>query len=154
MGFFNFFSRYVPTAPEKLEPAHQSMVDVMAAVSCADGEVTPDEYNVVLANIQDFVKVKEEVAELIVEKSFAILEQEHGVELLLARLKESTLDENERSGVYMSGYAVALLGQRGEEPSERELLERVAEILSLSKTQTHEIEEQCRQALSYTTEQG
>ena len=148
MGFLDFFSRYVPTAPKRLEPAHQSMVDVMAAVSCADGEVTPDEYNVVLANIQDFVGVSEEVAELIVEKSFEILEGEHGVERLLARLKEATLEENERFGIYMSGYAVALLGERGEEPAERALLERVGEILAIDASERAGIERQCREALA------
>ena len=147
MGFFDFFSRYVPTAPEKLEPAHQSMVDVMAAVSCSDGEVTPDEYNVVLANIQDFVGVREEVAELIVEKSFEILEDDHGVERLLGRLSDVTLEKNERFGVYMSGYAVALLGERGEEPAERALLERVGDILDLGASERAEIERQCREAL-------
>lgn len=148
MGFLDFFSRYVPTAPEKLEPAHQSMVDVMASVACADGEVTPDEYNVVLANIQDFVGVSEDVAELIVEKSFAVLEQEHGVERLLARLKETKLSEKETGAVYMSGYAVALLGDRGEEPEETTLLERIAGILELDKAGSNELQRQCREALA------
>ncbi len=148
MSFLDFFSRYVPTAPETLEPAHQSMVDVMASVACADGEVTPDEYNVVLANIQDFVGVREEVAELIVEKSFDILEQDHGVERLLGRLGEATLSDQERGAVYMSGYAVALLGDRGEEPEETELLERIAQIIDLDEAATNELERQCREALS------
>ena len=147
MGFFDFFASYVSTAPEQLEPAHQSMVDVMTAVACADGEVTPDEYNVVLANLLDFVDVDEQAAEQIVEQSFEILDEEYGVERLLGRLSEANLSENERQGVYMSGYAIALLGERGEEPEERELLKRVGEILELSSSQRAELERQCQQAL-------
>ena len=63
-------------------------------------------------------------------------------------LKEATLEENERFGIYMSGYAVALLGERGEEPAERALLERVGEILEIDASERAGIERQCREALA------
>ena len=147
MAWFDFFSSYVKTAPETLSAAHQSMVDMMTAVACADGEVTPDEYNVVVANVQQFLGVDEARAQYVVERSFEALDEATGTGALLARLSQVDLNERERSAVYMSGYAVGLLGDQGEESSERALLDQIAERLELDGATTGELERQCRQAL-------
>lgn len=145
MGIMDFFSRFVPTTPTTLEPAHQSLIDVMVMVACGDGEVTADEYNVVIGQATDFIGVSEAQVQQIIEQSFSVLEQEGGYDELFERLENQTLTHEERGGVYMAGYAVARLEYDGLDEGVRELLADIAASLELSEEEVSELEAQFEQ---------
>lgn len=131
MRMMSFFSRFVPTVAGELTDAHRAMIDAMVLIACADGEVTADEYNIVLATASDFIGASEVQVQPVVEATFDLLDEDAGWVKLLKRLAKLSLSGSERQGVYVSAYGIACLEPAGVDEEVREHLDEIAGALSL-----------------------